>query len=130
MTSLVIALARRVFCCSDFPGHNFTITWGILFYLIMLGLALPSVSFGCFAAWAGPHLIELAKRVFGERYVQCAQTPRQLLYSAWADDRSRDGGIVQQPSQRNVRRVFTKLLAQSLVGLQLRAMLLDLLLNS
>jgi hypothetical protein len=26
ITSLVIASARRVFCCSDFPGHNFTMT--------------------------------------------------------------------------------------------------------
>src|SRR5208283_1035318 len=30
ITSLVIASARRVFCCSDFPGHNFTITWGMV----------------------------------------------------------------------------------------------------
>src|SRR5207245_2318435 len=30
VTSLVIASARRVFCCSDLPGHNFTITCGIL----------------------------------------------------------------------------------------------------
>src|SRR6266487_1501247 len=30
MTSLAISSARRVFCCSDLPGHNFTITCGIV----------------------------------------------------------------------------------------------------
>src|SRR5882757_9362619 len=29
VTSLVIALARRVFCCSDFPGQSFTMTCGM-----------------------------------------------------------------------------------------------------
>src|SRR5579871_4691181 len=29
MTSSVIACARRRFCCSDLPGHNFTITCGM-----------------------------------------------------------------------------------------------------
>src|SRR5438128_4866193 len=30
ITSLVIFPASRVFCCSDFPGQSFTMTWGIL----------------------------------------------------------------------------------------------------
>src|SRR6516164_3759324 len=30
MTSLVIASARRVFCCSDLPGQSFTTTCGML----------------------------------------------------------------------------------------------------
>src|SRR3954462_10971989 len=29
MTSSVIACARRRFCCSDLPGHSFTITCGM-----------------------------------------------------------------------------------------------------
>src|SRR3989454_7829925 len=29
ITSLVIFSASRVFCCSDFPGQSFTMTWGI-----------------------------------------------------------------------------------------------------
>src|SRR6185503_6298554 len=30
MTSSVIAFARRRFCCSDLPGHSFTMTCGIV----------------------------------------------------------------------------------------------------
>src|SRR6516225_11721051 len=39
ITSLVIASARRVFCCSDLPGHNFTITWGIVLSSFRFGFA-------------------------------------------------------------------------------------------
>src|SRR6516162_5605418 len=37
ITSFVVASARRVFCCSDLPGHNFTITWGIVLSSLRFG---------------------------------------------------------------------------------------------
>src|SRR5882724_11368188 len=44
MTSLVIASARRVFCCSDFPGQSLTITRGIVYSFACLKIATESLA--------------------------------------------------------------------------------------
>src|SRR6185295_8833964 len=45
MTSSVIACASRRFCCSDLPGHSFTITCGMAspFSVLLVGDVLEPV---------------------------------------------------------------------------------------
>src|SRR5579875_2521895 len=46
MTPFAIASARRFLCCPDFPGHNFTTTWGIT-VSPLLSLNIPKHYLDC-----------------------------------------------------------------------------------
>src|SRR5215204_1466908 len=90
---------------------------------------LPGVGLGGFSAGPGPDLVEPPESLVREGYLQGPQAPGQLLHGARPDDRGRDDGVVQQPGQRDVGGPLAELLTERLVGLELRAMLLDLLLH-
>ena len=53
-----------------------------------------------------------------ERDLERAERAVELLERARADDRRGDGRPGQEPGQRHVRRLVTKLLAQSVVALE------------
>ena len=84
----------------------------------------PGVVLGCRLV-AGEDLVELGEGLVVELDLERAQRPVELLDRARADDRGGDGGPGQQPGQADVGGLLAELVAQVLVGLDLRAVLLE-----
>ena len=91
---------------------------------------LPRIRLRRCAAWPGPDLVELRQHFRRQDNVERTQIALELCHRAWPDDRRGHGRLMQQPCQRNVGRRLPNFGAQPLVSLQLRAVLLDGLLDT
>src|SRR4029453_12987593 len=87
----------------------------------------PRVRFRRSAPRPRPDLVEALHGLLVERDLERAERAGQLLQRARADDRRRHGGVRQRPRQRDVRGLLAAVAAEALPGLDLRAVLRDLL---
>src|SRR5258706_3895157 len=92
-------------------------------------LGSPGVGLRRRAARAGPDLVEARRDLLAHRDLERAQGAIELLLGARADDRRGHGLVRKQPGERDVGRILAQFAAEALVGLELRLVLLDLLLE-
>src|SRR5205814_50190 len=79
---------------------------------------------------AGPDAVEARELLGGEGDLERPEAPGQLLHRARPDDRRADGGVGEQPGERDVGGRRAELAAEALVRLELRAVPLDALLEA
>src|SRR5581483_12062901 len=91
--------------------------------------SLPGVRLGRLAAGAREDRVELPELLVIQLDLERAQAAVQLLDRARPDDRGGDNRVVQQPGQRDIGGLLAQLAAEALVGFQLGAILLDILLR-
>src|ERR1700742_3081007 len=82
-------------------------------------VSLPGVVLWCRAV-AGEDLVQPGQRLLVQPHVQGPDGVVEVLLDTRADDRGRDGGLVQQPRQCDVTGLVTELVGEVLVGLDLR----------
>ena len=90
-----------------------------------MGYCLPGVGLRCLAAWAGQDLVEPGERLVVELDLDRPHRAVELSRRARADDRRRHRGLVQQPRERDVRRVLAEFVAERLVGFDGRTVRLE-----
>src|SRR3954471_930077 len=78
---------------------------------------------------AGEDVVEPAQGVLVERHAERSQRALELLHRAGADDRRGDAGLLQQPRDPDVGRALPELAAETLVLLQGRPVVLEVLLG-
>src|SRR5439155_15631170 len=91
----------------------------------MLGTGSPGVGLRRLAPGAGPDAVEARELLGGERDLERPEAPGHLFHRARSDDRRRDGGVGEQPGERDVGGRLAELAAEALVRLELRAIPLD-----
>src|SRR6185436_10674466 len=90
----------------------------------------PGVRLRRLAARPGEDLLETRQSIGGQLQVERTCAPGELVHRARPDDRRRHGRVVEEPGEPDVGRVGAELAAKRLVRLELRAALLDALLDA
>src|SRR5262249_30191373 len=85
----------------------------------------PRVRLGRGAARAREDIVELLHRRVVQLDLEGAQRAIEVLARSRADDRRRDHRVREDPRERDVRGLFAELLAELLVALEARSVLLD-----
>src|SRR5947208_1257739 len=85
------------------------------------GAGSPGVGLRRLTPGTGPDAVEARELLGGERDLERPEAPGQLLHRARPDDRRGDGGVGEQPGERDVGGRLAELAAEGLVRLELRA---------
>src|SRR2546422_9583348 len=85
------------------------------------GTGSPRVGLRRLAPGAGPDAVEACELLGGERDLERPEAPGQLLHRARPDDRRGDGGVGEQPGDRDVGGRLAEPAGEAPVRLELRA---------